>query len=257
MRDLAAVDFADQMQLAAALVMASDQIVTVLRSRHRVVLLDEYQDTGHAQRVILRALFGDSRLRAGPAAAHSVASGPGPDDREPPGAAVLAPGRAAPPLGHPVTAVGDPVQSIYEWRGASASNLPRFATDFPLPDGSPAPVLPLLTSFRNPARVLALANAVSAPVRSAGVPVGELRPRPGAPDGAVRSAVLPTIDDENRWVADAVAGLWEAADEPPSTAVLLRRRADMPAVAAALRDRGLPVEVVGVGAWWTNRRWPT
>jgi DNA helicase-2/ATP-dependent DNA helicase PcrA len=44
-----------------------------------------------------------------------------------------------------------------------------------------------------------------------------------------------------------VAGLWEAADEPPSTAVLLRRRADMPDVAAALRERGLPVEVVGVG----------
>jgi DNA helicase-2/ATP-dependent DNA helicase PcrA len=213
-RTAGAVDFADQMQLAAALVLASDAIGAALRQRHRVVLLDEYQDTGHAQRVILRALFGRRTD-----------------------------GRGA----HPVTAVGDPVQSIYEWRGASASNLPRFATDFPRTDGSPAPVLPLLTSFRNAARVLALANTISAPVRSTGVPVGELRPRPGAPDGAVHCAVLRTVDDETCWLADTIAGLWRAAERPPSTAVLLRRRADMPAVAAALRERGLPVEVVGVG----------
>ena len=31
----------------------------------------------------------------------------------------------------PVTAVGDPAQAIYGWRGASAANLPRFTTDFP------------------------------------------------------------------------------------------------------------------------------
>ena len=49
-----------------------------------------------------------------------------------------------------LTAVGDPIQSIYGWRGASATNLPRFTTDFPLPDGSPAPVLELRTSWRNP-----------------------------------------------------------------------------------------------------------
>ena len=69
-----------------------------------MVLLDEYQDTGHAQRVALSSLFGG-----------------GVDD------------------GLALTAVGDPIQSIYGWRGASATNLPRFCTDFPLADGSPAP----------------------------------------------------------------------------------------------------------------------
>ena len=214
-RAAGAVDFADQMQLAALVVTRAPQVGEVLRDRHRVVLLDEYQDTGHAQRGILRALFGDR------------GDGPRP--------------------GHPVTAVGDPVQSIYGWRGASASNLPRFGTDFPVPDGSPAPVLPLLTSFRNAAAVLELANTVSEPVRDEPVPVGELRPRPGAPTGTARWAVAETVQQEDDWLADAVAELWSHDETPPATAVLLRRRSDMPAVAAALRARGLPVEVVGVG----------
>ncbi len=63
------------------------------RARYQVVLLDEYQDTSHAQLVLLRSLFGG---------------------------------------GHPVTAVGDPCQSIYGWRGASAGNLRRFTVDFPV-----------------------------------------------------------------------------------------------------------------------------
>ena len=217
-RAAGAVDFADQMQLAARIVAAAPLVGMVLRDRHRVVLLDEYQDTGHAQRVILRTLFGDP------------ADGSAPAWR-----------------GHPVTAVGDPVQSIYGWRGASASNLPRFATDFPAVDGSPASTLGLLTSFRNASLVLDLANVASAPVRGEPVPVGELRPRPGAPIGAVRTAVAHTVEDENAWLADTLATIWADEDAPPSTAVLLRRRADMPAVAAALRERGLPVEVVGVG----------
>ncbi len=220
-RAAGAVDFADQMQLAARVVTVGPQPPAVLRDRHRVVLLDEYQDTGHAQRVILRALFG-----AGDA------------------------GTATPPQawrGHPVTAVGDPVQSIYGWRGASASNLPRFATDFPACDGTPAPTLPLLTSFRNAAAVLELANAVSEPVRAHPVAVGELRARRDAPAGTIRAALTSTVEQENDWVADAIASVWSAAADPPSAAVLLRRRADMPAVASALRARGLPVEVVGIG----------
>src|ERR1700712_398135 len=145
------VDFADQMQLAAALVATHPHIGAALRERHKVVLLDEYQDTGHAQRVILRAVFADT--------------GPG-----------------GPPTGHPVTAVGDPVQSIYSWRGASASNLPRFPSDFPARASRPASSLALSTSFRNPREVLAVANEISAGIRQGPVQVQELRPRSGADD---------------------------------------------------------------------------
>jgi DNA helicase-2/ATP-dependent DNA helicase PcrA len=218
------VDFADQLAVAARVAAQHPEVGTAERAAYRAVLLDEYQDTGYAQRVLLRALFG---------------SVPG----EPPRA-------EAPPA---VTAVGDPCQSIYGWRGASAGNLPRFRTDFPAPDGRPADEYGLLTSFRNPPEVLALANAVSAPLRHApdAVGVGELRAAAGAGSGDVRVALLPDVTAEVDWVADAVADQWRRAaaggSEPPTSAVLVRRRADMDAVAAALRTRGLPVEVVGLG----------
>ncbi|NED64776.1 ATP-dependent helicase, partial [Streptomyces sp. SID10244] len=57
-----------------------------------------------------------------------------------------------------VTAVGDPIQSIYGWRGASAANLPRFTDDFRQSDSSPAVRLELLTSWRNAVHALRLAN---------------------------------------------------------------------------------------------------
>jgi len=208
------LDFGDQMGIAARLAEAHPEVGTAERARFGAVLLDEYQDTGHAQRVLLRALFG--------------------------GGATL-----------PVTAVGDPCQSIYGWRGASAANLPRFATDFPRSDGRPAATRGLLTSFRNPPEVLALANAVSARLRAEGVRVGELRARDGAPSGDVRCALLPDVRAEVAWVAEGVAHRWHAAvaerGAPLTAAVLVRRRADMAALAAALRCRGVPVEVVGLG----------
>ncbi|MGW4481808.1 ATP-dependent helicase [Rhodococcus triatomae] len=211
-----ALDFGSQMSLAARVAAEHPEVGRSERERYRVVLLDEYQDTGHAQRVLLSALFG------------------GGED----GSLAL-------------TAVGDPMQSIYGWRGASAANLPRFATDFPLPDGRPAPRLELLTSWRNPAEALELANSASAPLRERGVPVPELRPKPDAQPGDVRIALHLDVERERDWVADRIAAEYAAAnergDDPPTSAVLIRRNADAAPIAAALRRRGLPVEVVGLG----------
>src|SRR5205807_1182112 len=76
-------------------------------------------------------------------------------------------------------------------------------------------------------------------------------PRDGAPPGSVRLALLADVTTEVAWVADALAARWHAAlDEgqpAPTAAVLVRRRADMAALAAALRARDVPVEVVGLG----------
>ncbi|WP_157135811.1 ATP-dependent helicase, partial [Mycobacterium intracellulare] len=141
MRAEKVMDFGMQMASAARLAAGFPQVGEDLRARYRVVLLDEYQDTGHAQRIALSALFGG-----------------GVDD------------------GLALTAVGDPIQSIYGWRGASATNLPRFTTDFPRSDGTPAPVLELRTSWRNPPRTLRVANAVSAEARRRSVAVHALRP---------------------------------------------------------------------------------
>ncbi|AOS61795.1 ATP-dependent helicase [Actinoalloteichus hymeniacidonis] len=212
------MDFADQMSSAARLADEHPEVAEIEQSRFGAVLLDEYQDTGHAQRVLLRALFGGgNRL--------------------------------------PVTAVGDPAQAIYGWRGASAANLPRFRTDFPRIDAhgelAPARGYGLLTSFRNPPEVLTLANAVSAPLRQAGLEVEELRSKPGAETGDVRCALLPDVRVERAWLAKAMATRWRqvVADtgSPPTAAVLVRRRADMAELADALRAEGLPVEVVGLG----------
>ncbi|MBV9722427.1 MAG: ATP-dependent helicase [Mycobacterium sp.] len=215
MRSEKTMDFGIQMAYAARLACAVPRVGEQLRSRYRVVLLDEYQDTGYAQRILLSSLFGG-----------------GADDR-------LA-----------LTAVGDPIQSIYGWRGASATNLPRFTTDFPRPDGSPAPILELRTSWRNPPRALRVANAVSADARRRSVQVPALRSRPDAAPGTVRCALLPDVHAEREWVADHLQRRYKqaAADgvAPPTAAVLVRRNADAAPMAAALRVRGIPVEVVGL-----------
>ena len=215
MRQAKVMDFGSQMSAAARLAGACPQVGEQLRGRYRVVLLDEYQDTGHAQRIALSELFGgglDGSLA--------------------------------------LTAVGDPIQSIYGWRGASATNLPRFATDFPHPDQTPAPTLELRTSWRNPPRVLDLANAVSAEARQRSVAVRPLRARPGAPVGTVRCVLHRDVEAERNWVADQIAARYTAAadagEEPPTAAVLVRRNADAGPVAAALAVRGVPVEVVGL-----------
>lgn len=212
-----ALDFAEQMALAAQLANTQPEVVATERARYGTALLDEYQDTGHAQRILLRSLFGGDK-----------------------------------PM--PVTAVGDPVQAIYGWRGASAANLPRFATDFPKLDNkklAPATRFGLLTSFRNPPEVLALANAISGPLRQAGLDVDELRAPAGRGSADVRVALLTDANAEVEWLADEMAQRWrfaaEERDKPPTAAVLVRRRADMTDLATALRARGLPVEVVGIG----------
>ncbi|MGK2866008.1 MAG: ATP-dependent helicase [Mycobacterium sp.] len=205
------MDFGAQMSAAARLAVAAPQVGVQLRQRYRVVLLDEYQDTGHAQRIALSSLFGG-----------------GVDDD-------LA-----------LTAVGDPIQSIYGWRGASATNLPRFATDFPLSDGTPAPTLELRTSWRNPPEALQLANAISVQARQRSVSVRELLPRPDAEPGIVRAALLTDVVAERDWVADQVAARYQATPTPPTAAVLVRRNADAAPMAEALTARGIPVEVVGL-----------
>ena len=155
-----------------------------------------------------------------------------------------------------VTAVGDPMQSIYGWRGASAANLPRFATDFPAAPGVPAPVLPLLTSWRNPPEALALANLVADPLRmvaraAGGATVDALRAKPQSHAGVVEFGLTETIAQERDWIAERIAREWASAREneapPPTSAVLVRRNADAAPLAEALREQGLPVEIVGLG----------
>ncbi len=210
------LDFGDQVALAAEIAQASREVCASERGRFAAVLLDEYQDTGVAQRILLQALFGG---------------------------------------GHPVTAVGDPNQGIYGWRGASVGNLARFPEHFPYADGRPATVLPLMTSFRCAERVLDVANAVARPLATS--PGALRRPRVDIPEltpaehlagrGEVRAALLSTVEDEAAWVAEALAAAIAEGAAPKECAVLCRRRTDFGLLHRALVARGVPVEVVGLG----------
>ncbi|MFZ1287210.1 MAG: ATP-dependent DNA helicase [Candidatus Phosphoribacter sp.] len=203
-----ALDFADQVALAARLARDFPEIGRDERARFRVVLLDEFQDTSEAQLVLLRSLF--------------VAAGQ--------------------PV--PVTAVGDPHQSIYGWRGASATTLTRFPDEFS--DGSRTPVLQLSTTWRNDAAILAAANIVSAPLREkARVDVAPLRARAGAGPGDVEAARLTTHLEEAAYVAQWLVRVRSRATT--TAAVLCRKRSQFGPIMSALEDAGLPFEVVGLG----------
>lgn len=203
-----ALDFGDQMALAARLARDVPAVADGERTRFRAVLLDEFQDTSEAQMVLLTSLFSGQPL--------------------------------------PVTAVGDPHQSIYGWRGASATTLTRFPREFAV-EGTAAQVLQLSTSWRNDHQVLAASNAVAEELRRVTeVPVAALRPGPAAEEGSVEVARLVDHVAEAEHVADWVREHWGRPGRR-SAAVLCRARAQFPAVVDALRRRGLPVEVVGLG----------
>ena len=210
--DLDLVDFGDQVAFAAEIAQTCPEVGEAERERFPLVFLDEYQDTGVAQRVLLSQLF------AG---------------------------------GHPVTAVGDPCQSIYGWRGASIGNLLRFSEHFPSPAGSDP--LYLLTSFRNGSQILDAANAVSESLRAEQtqgrrpyVEVPPLEPGRTVP-GQVRTALHTTVVDEVEWLADRLGECISAGTAPAEIAVLCRRRSDFALIHRALAERGIPVEVVGLG----------
>ncbi|WP_328788840.1 UvrD-helicase domain-containing protein [Streptomyces sp. NBC_00273] len=207
-RDL--FDFSDQIALSAQLATTRPEVGALLREEFRVVLLDEYQDTSVAQRLLLSGLFGAGS-------------------------------------GHAVTAVGDPCQAIYGWRGASVANLDDFPEHFPHADGTPATRLSLSENRRSGGRLLDLANGLAAPLRAMHEGVEALRPAPGAEAaGQVRCALLETHAQELDWLADSVAHLVRTGTEPREIAVLCRSAGDFAQIQAVLVDRDVPVEVVGL-----------
>lgn len=206
-RDRDVLDFGDQVTYAARLAETMPEVGRAERARAAVVLLDEYQDTSVAQRRMLTGLFGG---------------------------------------GHPVTAVGDPCQAIYGWRGASVANLDHFPSHFPRADGTPSVVYELSVNQRSGGRLLELANTVAAPLR-ARHRVVELRPRADVAErGETVVALHETWADEVSWVAARLRRVVDAGTSPGDIAVLVRARGDIPPLLTAMQAVGLPVEVVGL-----------
>ena len=191
------VDYSDQVALAELAV----REVPALRERERAlytqVLLDEYQDTSYLQTRLLQNLF----------------------------------------AGSSVFAVGDPNQSIYGWRGASASNLSSFYQDFGAPQGATS--FTLSTSWRNPQSVLKLANHLIDSLK-----VVELMPTPTAAAGNIEINFEQDISQEAKRVAEWFK-LRMTGEQ--TGALLMRKRSQMNFFVEALEDLGLEVEVVGLG----------
>ncbi|WP_258069730.1 ATP-dependent DNA helicase [Arthrobacter sp. SX1312] len=254
------LDFGDLVSLAARIARDIPEAGAMEREKYRVVLLDEFQDTSHAQMVLFSRLFADGRS---------------------------------------VTAVGDPHQSIYGFRGASAGQLGTFRTAFPrvtTESRAPSEVAHLSVAWRNATSILEAANTVSAPlnvpapwlrnttvqqvpglVARPGAPLGEVllgrfltdAPAAGqaapsrsdaAPDDPAGADGQPTVGPQTSLSeAEAVARealrqrrrSFETDDDGsplrPTMAVLCRGRKQFEPIRRELERAGIPVQVVGLG----------
>lgn len=208
------IEYSDQLALATRVLESSPDAVRVLRARHRAVLLDEVQDTSVGQTHMLSTIF----------------------------------------AGSPVMAVGDPHQSIYGWRGASAAGLESFHRDFRGPERGepPAETLTLTTSWRNPTRVLDAAMVIARPlIAESQISVPNLTPSPQAEPGTIEWRYPETVHEEReevaRWLADARREHQKLHGTLPTSAAIFRNRRHMAAFHAALTDAGVPARIVGLG----------
>jgi len=206
------VEYSDQVALALLATEKVPKIADELRARFAVVLLDEYQDTSVVQTRLLKTLFRD----------------------------------------HAVMAVGDPHQSIYGWRGASAANLGSFPRDFssfePL---ETVAKFDLSTSWRNGHSILAAANSLVEKLNLVTkVEVGALTASPAASGESLSVVFEETVAEEA-----AAAAAWLKAQlavrsgkgEQRTAAMLMRTRSTLPVFTAALDAAGVPYHVLGIG----------
>lgn len=215
-QSLGVVEFADQLREAVRLVTQVPAVGEELRRRFRVVLLDEYQDTSSAQARLLRELF----------------TGPPSGDA----------------MGFPVTAVGDPYQAIYGWRGAASGNILEFPMQFRRGDGTPASRHTLSINRRSGQQILDVGNALARGLASAPGEAGvSLVAPPDAPSAMVAAATFDTFADEVEWIAESVVARHETGTSWLDQAILVRRNALLAPLFEALRTRDVPVEIVGLG----------
>ncbi|WP_336920797.1 DNA helicase PcrA [Aquipuribacter sp. SD81] len=140
-----ALDFDDLIMRTVELFQTFPEVAEHYRRRFRHVLVDEYQDTNHAQYTLVRELVGgyDKEL---PGTDREAEHHPTP------------PTGSAPPVGpSELTVVGDADQSIYAFRGATIRNIEEFEADYP-----DAHVVLLEQNYRSTQTVLDAANAVIA-----------------------------------------------------------------------------------------------
>lgn len=208
-RELGVMDFSDQLTLATRIVKTVPDVVEQIRKEYGLVLLDEFQDTSVIQMELLSTLFKDQA----------------------------------------VTAVGDPNQAIYGWRGASASSLESFMERFCSEKPKPEQTLTLSTAWRNDRQILVCANEVAKPLRShshaATSPV--LVESTVATEGDVEIAYEADRDAQIAHVVDYVQRLRDTHPHGWEIGILCRKKSHFLPIDRALREHGIPTQVLGLG----------
>lgn len=209
------IDFGDQVTQAVEVLEKFPEVAEELRERYPALLLDEYQDTNVAQRRLLQILA---------------------------------------PEGHNVTAVGDARQNIFQWRGSTLFNLIDFPKRHFLRSGAEShDFLPLSTNYRSGSKILEVANQIIERVPQSRRPGEPLVEHPGNGVGRVVLKVLSDQYREAEFIVEEILRLHgepTAPEREPASwsdfAILVRRRAHIPPIYQALKDRDVPVEVVGL-----------
>jgi DNA helicase II / ATP-dependent DNA helicase PcrA len=220
-----ALDFDDLIMTTVHLFQAFPEVRETYRRRFRHVLVDEYQDTNHAQYALIRELCG-----------HSV--GRPSDDPDAPDGDGIAPSE--------LMVVGDADQSIYAFRGASIRNILAFEEDFP-----DATSILLEQNYRSTQTILNAANAVIS--RNKGRKPKNLWSDAGEGERIV-GYVADDEHDEARFVSEEIDKLTDARDaKPGDVAVFYRTNAQSRVFEEVFIRVGMPYKVVG-GVRFYERR---
>jgi len=208
-----ALDFDDLIMTTVHLLQGFPAVAEHYRRRFRHVLVDEYQDTNHAQYVLVRELVGSSRGIVDDSTDMELPRGE-------------------------LTVVGDADQSIYAFRGASIRNILEFEVDYP-----DARTILLEQNYRSTQNILSAANAVIS--RNPGREGKRLWTDSGA-GAQIVAYVADTEHEEARFVAEEIDRLGDSDGvRPGDVAIFYRANAQSRALEEVLIRVGLPYKVVG------------
>ncbi len=225
-RDLAranAFDFDDLIGQTVYLFRAFPQVAALYQRRFRHILVDEYQDTNHAQYALIRELTRPPRTDL-------LENATGFD-----GSILRDPTRELPPAS--LTVVGDSDQSIYAFRGADIRNIVEFERDFP-----GAKVVLLEQNYRSTQNILSAANAVI----SNNFDRKDKKLFTVVGDGEkIVGFTGYSQHDEAQFIADEITTLHDAGTEYRDIAVFYRTNAQTRALEEVFIRSALPYRVLG------------
>lgn len=227
-----AVDFDDLIMLTVKLLRQNPQVSAYYKRKFRYILVDEYQDTNHAQYVLIRELAGVDDAGVDDYSADSPDSSVSPDSTQLPQSSI--------------TVVGDSDQSIYAFRGADIRNIQDFEQDFPN-----ATTIMLEQNYRSTQTILDAANAVIS--NNANRKPKKLWTSLGKGSPIV-GYVADNAQGEASWVAQEIARLrGEDGVNYSDIAIMYRANSQSRSLEDALIKSGLPYQLVGGTKFYERR----